>query len=347
MKGNRYKELDMLRGIAILAVILIHISGVVITSSQIDIETETFFIIINQLSRFAVPVFLFLSGLGLTLSQKMSEGYFVFLKKQILKILPLYLLWSVVYLIAGNLGQQISPLEAIKSITSGGSYYHLYYVPLIIIFYILYPFLRGISKNNAAIILILLITVSSQWADELFSTGLLKEQRNPLNWCIYFVVGIWFAQHLEEIKEKVKARQKLIAMLYFVATAGIVCEAFIYMKIGISLGDATTSMRPSVIIYSIIFVLFIMTLQFQNKNVTYVLNQLSKVSYGVYLSHAIILASCSVLFAKLGFRTGSVTFAIVSLVIVLSLSIIITKVVDLVLNRAYAVPLKKLLGIKS
>ena len=58
--SKRYEKFDILRAFAILAVVLIHITAPLATDEDI------FSIVLNQVSRFAVPVFFILSGWGLT-----------------------------------------------------------------------------------------------------------------------------------------------------------------------------------------------------------------------------------------------------------------------------------------
>lgn len=331
MAKNRFIEMDMLRGMAILAVILIHISSG---------ETGTFYLIINQLSRFAVPIFLFLSGLGLTLSDKLNEGYFIFLKKRISKVLPLYLLWTIIYSLV-TLKENISALGLVKSVILGNAFYHLYYVPLIIAFYILYPLLKRMARNKVAMIVILLVTIASQLTGWLFDISILKDTRNLLNWSIYFVLGIWFANNYEAVKQKLKSYPKITMTLLFVTVVGIVSETFLYLNSNHSLADATTSMRPTIILYTVLFISFIMIVKWSNKTVTNVINELSKLSYGIYLSHALFLSGWYEVFPKIGLHKGTVLFAVSSFFIVLLCSGIITKVVDFVMAKVNLGQVKK------
>lgn len=88
-------EMDILRGLAILSVVIIHISAQPINAGVTG-PMEVFYVILNQVTRFAVPAFLLLSGMGLTISGSGEDSYFRFLKKRLSKILPLYLfLWHL------------------------------------------------------------------------------------------------------------------------------------------------------------------------------------------------------------------------------------------------------------
>lgn len=93
--GKRYVNFDYLRGLAILAVMTIHVTA------PTAVEDVTSAIILNQTARFGVPVFIFLSGWGLTVSNSYprADSYFDFLKKRLSKLLPAYLVWNLVYLL--------------------------------------------------------------------------------------------------------------------------------------------------------------------------------------------------------------------------------------------------------
>ncbi|NFE81275.1 acyltransferase family protein, partial [Clostridium sporogenes] len=65
---KRIESMDILKSLSTLAVIMIHVSASAINNSQFDTNIYKFSLILNQLSRFSVPVFIFLSGMGLTLS---------------------------------------------------------------------------------------------------------------------------------------------------------------------------------------------------------------------------------------------------------------------------------------
>lgn len=332
MSKTRLYEMDALRGIAIIAVILIHITAITLLESKGI--TESFLIAVNQISRFAVPVFLFLSGLGLALSDRSQEGYFQFLRRRISKIVPLYLIWTIVHLIFKSISEPVSFMVILKGFLFGETFYHLYYVPLIILFYILYPLFKRVATNNIAMVLVFILTVLSQLSDEWFGLEIANNPLNLLNWCIYFVLGSWFANHLDIIKNKLRAHSKLISVVLVLAFVGIVTETLIYLNHGTSFANATTSMRPSVILYTIIFIGFMMTKEWKNNVVfTIVIEKLSRLSYGIYLSHALILTVWIKLIEVVGIQVGTMLLTISSFIVVLLFSILTTKIVDFLLAR--------------
>ncbi len=102
---KRIESVDLFRLLAILAVIIIHISWFKHDTVQNALNTEqTLYFFFNQLSRFAVPFFFIISGYfwGIKVAQS-SEV----LKKSLSiakKLLFLFVTWSIIYLLPLNLG---------------------------------------------------------------------------------------------------------------------------------------------------------------------------------------------------------------------------------------------------
>ncbi len=86
-----YHELDCIRGIAIFTLLCFHTA--VLEFMDMGVLPEKFFISI--LFSFSVPVFFFLSGLGLTIKYKDKElNLREFYKSRYLTLIPAYLIWS-------------------------------------------------------------------------------------------------------------------------------------------------------------------------------------------------------------------------------------------------------------
>jgi len=147
-------ELDIVRAVAIAAVLLIHGTS----SSRMDLplgsRSSTFYFAINNLSIFAVPVFIFLSGLVLfysysdTWTVRRTPGFY---RKRLQFILIPYLIWSVFYYIYN---QWLDPTVKIHFSLSqfadllpwGLAAYHLYFMVIIMQMYALFPLLISLVK---------------------------------------------------------------------------------------------------------------------------------------------------------------------------------------------------------
>lgn len=320
---KRYIELDVLRALSIIGVLLIHVSAQVILSKNgvTNGVMNDIALFINQISRFAVPVFLVLSGWGLTMSNSLKHGYLSFVRKQISKIIILYTVWSVIYYVATVHSFSIS--KFIKNFILGSTFYHLYFVPLIIVFYLIYPLILKIGKSNLGLIFMLVITIFSQEVAIITGIGLLNNIRNIFNWIFFFTLGSWLANDYDSKVEKLQKFRSLIIVLFITTLSAVFFESsFLIDKVGINV--ATTSTRPSIILLSVLFIAIFLGIKWENNYFIQPLIKLATFSYGVYLSHAFFLTLFNKVYVKLGFSMESILYMPVAFIVVLAVSIFVT-----------------------
>lgn len=291
--NKRIIELDMMRGLSILAVVLIHTSS--LSLSLIDNVTPTSYynLFVNQVARFAVPVFIFLSGIGLALTY--NGGYFQFLYKRLLKILPYYLIWTFIYLLtyASIDNKTLSLLVIIKSIIGGSASYHLYFVPLIIQFYLLFPILyRHFRKTKwmiFALFLNMIILVIHRYVEIAQVFTHILDMKNILNWIFYFVFGVWCAERIDSLIIKAKSYIVLVNLLLVVTIVLMTTEAVYFFLYQSNYAKYLSTLRPIVFIYTLLFLSLCCGIKWKHRFIVKPLEFLSKHSFGIYLSHALIL----------------------------------------------------------
>ena len=129
----RFRQMDGLRAAAALAVVMIHVSAGQTTDAEL---------VWNQLSRFAVPMFLVLTGFGH--AGALAEGKFepqgrTAVRRRLSRVLPAYFLWSAAYLVLEALcgTPHAHPLF---DLLTGGAYVHLYYIFILVQFVLLADF---------------------------------------------------------------------------------------------------------------------------------------------------------------------------------------------------------------
>ena len=138
------------KGIAILAVVSIHLLTLA-TREQFTLPPQNLiFLFLDQVMRFCVPVFIFLSGFGLMLSyQKKDFKLLKFIKKRSFKTLPLYFLWSAYYIALSILikpwWKVLSGWSISQIIFNGRADYHLYFVPVIFKLYLVFALLKKLA----------------------------------------------------------------------------------------------------------------------------------------------------------------------------------------------------------
>jgi fucose 4-O-acetylase-like acetyltransferase len=134
--SKRIEEIDALRGLAIIFVLVIHLYWLGQYTS---------------IMLFGVPTFVFVSGLALTYTYKNRLDLKRYMKNRILFVGLPYLFWSAVLMIAQNPDKNLnSPLLALETYldyTFRGRWLTLWFVYMIFQFYIIFPFLLEAYKR--------------------------------------------------------------------------------------------------------------------------------------------------------------------------------------------------------
>lgn len=154
MSKPKLLELDIVRAVAIVAVLLIHATASARVELPLGSRSHTLYFGINNLSYFPVQAFVLLSGLVL------FYGYFDnwsarrilgFYRKRIQFILIPYLLWSCFYYLFDQWLNPAVPLqfslqEFARLLPWAEAGYHLYFMAIIMQFYALFPLLVTLVK---------------------------------------------------------------------------------------------------------------------------------------------------------------------------------------------------------
>src|SRR5258708_20357766 len=121
------KAVDFLRVMSILAVIMIHTTTRHLEITHYDLVNNSFTLLLNQISRFAVPLFFMVSGFALEISSSHSPiGVKKYFKKRVGRILFPYLIWSAIYYYFIYTNHSTNFFVALLT---GSSSYHLYFIP--------------------------------------------------------------------------------------------------------------------------------------------------------------------------------------------------------------------------
>ncbi|MHA6480470.1 acyltransferase [Paenibacillus sp. strain BS8-2] len=146
-------EIGIVRAIAIIAVVLIHVTASPSYSIPWGSLSAPFYLLANQLSMFAVPLFLLLSGLVLFYRYhddwSMRQAL-AFYKKRLKYIVLPYLVWSLIYYLYNQwvYGKSLTfeIVSFAKLLIWGDANYHLYFMAIIIQLYLIFPLLMGLIR---------------------------------------------------------------------------------------------------------------------------------------------------------------------------------------------------------
>lgn len=311
--------MDVCRALAAIAVIVIHTSAFTLSGIK-NKGSELYYIvlIVNQLARFSVPAFVFISGVGLALSYKKNTNYFKFEFKRLSSVIPEYLIWCFIYLYIISNNKNFNTWPSL--ILSGDkAYYHFYFVPMIVKLYILFPILYIATRKKIGLLISFLITTGILTTGHYYNIPNLTldfySKRNILFWIFYFSLGIYTSQCLYTYIGKLKRHKILVSLLFVICTFFIMMESIRGALQGKPIDYYTTFLRPSIIGYSLATIMIIFSLSYRNNLLFKFLKSMSDKSYVMYLAHPSILYYYMKWMKEMGISLGSIFFLISSTII--------------------------------
>lgn len=271
-------EINIFKGVAMLAVIILHIIPILYNfwSPYPPFSPQAYFLIVfDQINRFCVPLFILVSSYLLTTNYLLHTTKLIdFYKRRLLKLLPLYFLW---WLIIKLTWQDVG--------------YHLYFVPLILQLYILFPLLFFLVKKFP-VIFTLLVLIFQLYFLQFLSTTNWPDQKlyqNFLSWIFYFILGIVLSLH----EDKFKKWRAIFSLTTLTALTFMLWTAFGILNRGNNVLNITFFTRLPIFFFATSFCLMAITFQEKlsklSKKIFQFLDFFGRESYLVYLCHTILL----------------------------------------------------------
>ena len=283
MKEREY-AFDVLRVIAMIMVIIIHVSNVYTRSFNfIDTNSYLVSLIFNTISRVSVPIFFMISG-ALLLDRKFDFKKY---KKRILKILLLIVAWDILYLIWEYLFLGVTYDKLYKLFTEPYRA-HLWFLYVIIILYALQPLLKYILDriNNTCktILFILWLLLSTVSMYNLSVANIFTIFSN----IGFFVIGKYLYDYLQNSKNNKKYTFIMIILLLVSFTESVYLNYTASVKFNMFYNLFFAYRTPFIILATfIIFKLVYIYCHDKKPNELIMLG--SELSLGVYLIHGMFL----------------------------------------------------------
>lgn len=309
-----------LKGVAILAVISLHLYTFISPHSYLSSPQNLFILLLDQVMRFCVPLFIALSGFGLSLKYQHQPFHsFQFIRQRLSKLLPLYLVWSTYYLL---LSKYIDPWWKVlhtgpiwRIILYGWADYHLYFVSVIFqLYFVFLLYMKTPVKLKKFWLPLSLITQLTAYYS-FFIHPISDQIQNTwfFSWIFYFIFGSWLANQKKFLASRLNFLIMIIGLVWSVI------DSVVYLGATQNIILAIRSTKLPIIIYSFGFISFFLTVSSQlpfKKTLLW----LGNYSFIIYLAHPIPLH-------LLKFEPNQVpwTPVILSYVILLILSIKMTK----------------------
>ena len=292
------RQFGALRGLAMLIVVLNH-------SIETGLRVEKLgyalpegvgyyaLLILHELGIFAVPTFLFISGAFFSYAARGSDTLKLPWKvvwSSLKHLLWPYLIWSIVFYIVIFMlqGEAYSPIGYLKNLVTGFPYH---FIPILAFYYAVSPFLVSLTKRFGYYLLaaiglyqLMIINIVFPGALGFTSPGWMRTLVPPVIgytmalWAIYFPLGLVYSINTRSLLPRL---QKFRGLFLATTIVFFVLSALNTAKI--------LDLRLAMFIAAVSFVLFIPVLKRNSIPKVRELEEVGKRSYGLYLTHLIIL----------------------------------------------------------
>lgn len=309
------RQILLLRGLAILAVVANHATGWAFVAmfwwthryaatsvpdyGQMGSLAYWILMAINQAALFSVPAFLMISGLsaGYSVGAGPLASDWRVVRSRLGSLLGPYLVWSLIVIgIDAALGVVLSPAEYALRILEGRATEAYYFVPLLAQFYILSPL---VVRGARSVPWVLLGTAAAvQMVGVLFpyvaaALSLPAELGRALDlpgwlflrWPLYYALGAVVGTHPRcALQVFGRYRTALLACAAVLAALTLV-ESEILWRATAEWDWARGSYRVTSTLYALTFVLSALTWRVTPSSLTRAVERAGAMSYGIYLMH--------------------------------------------------------------
>lgn len=240
---------------------------------------------------FAVPIFLFISGAFIAYAARGKTGLSLnFLRSSLQHILLPYLFWSIIFyaIVYFQYRETFTPLGYVKNLITG---YPFHFVPLLILFYVASPLLIALARRYGFILLLAiglyqlaLLGIRDPAIFPLRFPSAARFLFPPVigntfaDWGIFFPMGLVFSLHAARLKPHLQRWQ----WVFLGATIVIFIAGLLHTQ-SILYAPWARFICP----FTFLFVLPLIS----RRAIPWVsqLEQVGKRSYGLYLTHLIVI----------------------------------------------------------
>ena len=288
--------INNLKVISLFAVIVLHTASLLLMDfKKASINDWLIADFYNALVRFAVPVFVMISG-ALLLHREYKIGDF--LKRRLTRVIWPFLFWSLIYIGYSWYAEDITftadiwanTLIVLKQLKNG-AFYHLWYVYMLIGLYLFIPiiskFVRNASEKEILYFLTVwfLVMIFSQPYSSSFMPQI--DVHYFVGYLGYLVLGHYLA-YRELPQKNIKG---WLILFFFLCLAGITAGTYL---ITVNNNDLSTMMYeplgPFIVLFAAgIFLLARVTIFKIPQSLVKVRDLVGGLSLGIYLCHALFL----------------------------------------------------------
>jgi peptidoglycan/LPS O-acetylase OafA/YrhL len=301
MSKEKIVEFEIFRAFAIIAVVLIHASSRGVTALDPASKSHMIFNFLNKISLFAVPSFIFMSGVVLFYtyySRWQVKDIVPFYAKRLKFIVIPYLVVSLLYylfnqrLYYGGINFQLKSFLNMLPWAEAG--YHLYFIIIIVQFYLLFPVLLFLVKKYPLVkryftligvgLFLLFYTVNTFYYSFPHRTSLC------FTYFIYFFLGASIGMNYKAALAAVIRNRVLISLSTFLTGTGL---ALLYIRMDFGRIGSLYLFDFCFYAYGAFASLFLLWLSYvidqKSSKLSSIMQNIGAHSFGIYLIHPALL----------------------------------------------------------
>jgi len=284
------QAVDLLRIISILAVIFIHTTTRTLEVTSFDLPRFSWTLFLNQVSRFAVPLFFMISGFVLELNYPFHTSYLSFLKKRASRIFIPYVFWSLIYYFFVYKQHTAGFLSVL---TDGSASYQLYFIPTLLIFYLIFPLVHRyycFISNKWILLTLGLIQIIFLYSDYyLHSLALFYPVSIALLNYYLFVLGAVASHHQQRLMTIFRKGKFFLAPIVLFLMGYVFFEGESRFLKNHNYLSFYSQWRPSIFLYTVLLAGLLYYLFNKAEAKLLMFKNLSKLSFFVFFVHVIVL----------------------------------------------------------
>ncbi|MBE7023455.1 MAG: acyltransferase [Ruminococcaceae bacterium] len=238
MERKRRIEISVLNVLFSLIVIFIHVNSYSVSAFEVNTPKYTVFMLMWRLASFVVPGFVLLSGVKLFLNgkDKLPMGTYIKgrLKGVILPYVICFGVFYVFYMVVYD--YPLDPWFMLKHLVFGGLVCHMYFIPLLFQFDLLFPLWKKVINKCSPLIVIPFAILISQLLKGYFP-GMLKtifpqweflyNDRLFTTYLSYWLVGCYVGKNYDAFCEIMKRNFRVICTFFGIALVGVIYFSYL------------------------------------------------------------------------------------------------------------------------
>lgn len=347
---NRIVYADILRIIATFAVVILHVAATKWHQAPVQEFNWQVFNVYDSLVRWAVPIFVMLSGMMFLNPEKEILVKNIFCK-YIFRIIIVIVFWGLFYQFSAIFAKRILQHELVYmnrvivsfgKIIFGPPWYHLWYLYMLVGLYILTPLYRIFTKNayekeiRYLLIMFFIFGLCLPFVKKILlyfdaRLNINFELSEFINYSGYFFAGYYFSKY--SISKKMRVIIYIGGIISFIFT--IIGSSYISIKNNEANGYLYGNLLPTTMFEA--YMIFICIKRFEKKKNSEkkraIVSELSKCSFGIYLIHDFV--------KQIVFQIGLTSDFIIPLLAVPIVSIIIFAISFVLIYICRKIPISK------